>query len=212
MSESKDTKSKILDAADKLFAENGFDGTSIREIAKAAEVNIAAINYHFKNKQTLYWEVSLKSQYWLEENIERLAQQSSSVEELNWNIFNFLTDESTSLKNAFMRFISDSMPEVDEEYKEKFNEKEEVGPPGGKYILEKITQEVGSEASEEGRIWAVKNIFSVVVHWALIMSTEQCRKIHEDHPDFKTENIRKFLSDNVRSTLEFLKNNPRNWD
>ena len=54
--ETRTTKEKILIAANELFAKNGFSGASIREIATMANVNLAAINYHFKNKENLYWE------------------------------------------------------------------------------------------------------------------------------------------------------------
>jgi len=48
MTEKVDTKSRILDSAEKLFGMKGFDGTSLRDITTAAEVNLAAINYHFQ--------------------------------------------------------------------------------------------------------------------------------------------------------------------
>ena len=48
-----DTKSRILDAAEKLFGMNGFDATSLRDITAAADVNLAAINYHFHTKDSL---------------------------------------------------------------------------------------------------------------------------------------------------------------
>ncbi|MFY1047121.1 TetR/AcrR family transcriptional regulator [Chryseobacterium sp. GP-SGM7] len=44
----------ILFAAEKLFAENGFQGTSTREISKAANVNISMISYYFGSKEKLY--------------------------------------------------------------------------------------------------------------------------------------------------------------
>jgi AcrR family transcriptional regulator len=47
------TKHKILDAAQHLFAREGFKGTSLRAITKRAQVNLAAINYHFGSKETL---------------------------------------------------------------------------------------------------------------------------------------------------------------
>ncbi len=47
------TKSKILDAAEVLFADKGFNGTSLREITSQAEVNLAAVNYHFGSKKEL---------------------------------------------------------------------------------------------------------------------------------------------------------------
>lgn len=48
-----DTKERILEAAQALFAEKGFPGTSMREITSRAEVNLAAVNYHFGSKEGL---------------------------------------------------------------------------------------------------------------------------------------------------------------
>ena len=47
------TTERILDAAERLFADHGFEGTSIREIVDAAKVNLAAIHYHFRSKEAL---------------------------------------------------------------------------------------------------------------------------------------------------------------
>jgi len=47
------TKERILDAAEGLFAERGFDATSLRLITAAAGVNLAAVNYHFHSKDDL---------------------------------------------------------------------------------------------------------------------------------------------------------------
>ncbi|MDP7061320.1 MAG: TetR/AcrR family transcriptional regulator [Planctomycetota bacterium] len=51
------TKQRILDAARTLFAEHGFPATSLREITKHAEVNLAAVNYHFGSKDGLLKEL-----------------------------------------------------------------------------------------------------------------------------------------------------------
>ena len=51
------TRQNILKAAIALFAERGYEGTSIRAIVAKARVNQAAINYHFKGKEGLYFEV-----------------------------------------------------------------------------------------------------------------------------------------------------------
>ena len=48
-----DTKERILDAAEQLFAEFGFSGTSLRAVTSSAGVNLAAVNYHFGSKQAL---------------------------------------------------------------------------------------------------------------------------------------------------------------
>jgi TetR/AcrR family transcriptional regulator, regulator of cefoperazone and chloramphenicol sensitivity len=51
---SKATREKIIKAASRAFARNGYDGASIRTIVAAADVNQAAINYHFGSKEGLY--------------------------------------------------------------------------------------------------------------------------------------------------------------
>ena len=51
------TKDRILDEAEALFALRGYDAVSVREITGAARCNLAAVNYHFGNKQNLYLEV-----------------------------------------------------------------------------------------------------------------------------------------------------------
>jgi AcrR family transcriptional regulator len=48
-----DTKSRILDAAETLFIECGYEAMSLRQITSRAEVNLAAVNYHFGSKETL---------------------------------------------------------------------------------------------------------------------------------------------------------------
>ena len=49
-----DTRAAILAAARRLFAQRGFEGASMREVAEAARVNNAMIYYHFKDKDDLY--------------------------------------------------------------------------------------------------------------------------------------------------------------
>jgi AcrR family transcriptional regulator len=48
-----DKQIQIIQVAEKLFAEKGFDGTSIRDIAKEAKINIAMISYYFGSKEQL---------------------------------------------------------------------------------------------------------------------------------------------------------------
>ena len=51
------TTERILDAAEALFMEHGFEATSLRAITAAAAVNLAAVNYHFGSKEELFQAV-----------------------------------------------------------------------------------------------------------------------------------------------------------
>lgn len=51
------TRERIIEFAGDIFGQKGFKETTIRAIAEAADVNVAAINYHFRDKEGLYTEV-----------------------------------------------------------------------------------------------------------------------------------------------------------
>jgi AcrR family transcriptional regulator len=57
---SADTKTRILDAAESLFMEHGFEATSLRSLTATAGVNLAAVNYHFGTKDELFQAVLIR--------------------------------------------------------------------------------------------------------------------------------------------------------
>lgn len=67
---SEDTRGRILDAAEALFVDHGFEATSMRMITAEAKANLAAVNYHFGSKEALIQEVFRRRLTWL--NRERL--------------------------------------------------------------------------------------------------------------------------------------------
>jgi len=70
-----DTKQKILDAAERLIATQGFAGTSLRQIISEAGVNLAAVHYHFGSKQDLLDHVILRKAAAVNEERRRLIEQ-----------------------------------------------------------------------------------------------------------------------------------------
>ena len=79
------TKDKIIDVAGTLFAKYGYDNASVRDISQEAGVNVASINYHFKNKQNLYKEVMNSNMLGMEATIKSIAEESSNMK---WNELN----------------------------------------------------------------------------------------------------------------------------
>jgi AcrR family transcriptional regulator len=90
ISQMNDTKQKILDAAERLFGENGYAATSLRHIISEAKVNLAAIHYHFGSKQDLLDQVILRKASSMNESRLKLldqfeaeaAPESASVEKI----------------------------------------------------------------------------------------------------------------------------------
>ncbi|MFK7910811.1 MAG: TetR/AcrR family transcriptional regulator [Akkermansiaceae bacterium] len=64
------TKDRIFEATERLLAEHGFEGVSLRDITGAAEVNVAAVNYHFGSKEKLFEDIQCR--YIAPVNEERL--------------------------------------------------------------------------------------------------------------------------------------------
>jgi TetR/AcrR family transcriptional regulator, regulator of cefoperazone and chloramphenicol sensitivity len=82
--ESKSTaRGRILDAAERLFADQGFKKVTIRAICRAARVNVAAVNYHFCDKLRLYEEVVESAAEGMRETTEaaRRAGEGQPAEE-----------------------------------------------------------------------------------------------------------------------------------
>lgn len=73
-----DKQLEILKVAETLFAEEGFDGTSVRDIAKAANINIAMISYYFGSKEKLLEALILKRAAALKLKMENLFQTELS--------------------------------------------------------------------------------------------------------------------------------------
>ncbi len=55
-----DTRERLLDAAEQIFAERGFEGASIRAVTQAAGASVSAANYHFGSKEALLRETLLR--------------------------------------------------------------------------------------------------------------------------------------------------------
>lgn len=68
------THLRVVEAATRLFAENGFEKTTIRQICDEAGVNIASVNYHFGDKEALYFAVLV--------NAHREAKQRAVPDEV----------------------------------------------------------------------------------------------------------------------------------
>jgi AcrR family transcriptional regulator len=158
------TKIKILQVAHKLFADKGKNGVAVREIATAADVNVAAINYHFGNKDSLYAETIKSSLTKMSTDIGLLYNDNCSLEILVNRIFDYFIRNREDLTTGFKLFLnSDSSDAI-------FGDKTSnpVGPPGGE-VMYKCVLDNHPNTSEEDILWIVRTLFTQVVHNSLMI-------------------------------------------
>ncbi|MBC74402.1 MAG: hypothetical protein CME64_00145 [Halobacteriovoraceae bacterium] len=195
----KDTKGKILQTAHELFSQKGYDGVSVREISKAAGVNISAISYHFENKEKLFQETIRNSMNEMANTVRSLREElgKSSTSELALKIYDYFIKNSENLKLSFKMFVIDAHI-----FPHDANQEDDfIGPPGGKVIFDCIMEEQ-PEAKEDDVIWAVRTIFTQVVHKALLMSS-QCVN-HNSCKNMTGEDTRKHIARVVKVVLNDL--------
>ena len=159
--QSSDTKLKIMEVARVLFATHGFEGTSVREIARVAEVNVASLNYHFSSKEKLFHEILRSGHADCSADIQAMAEKGASLEDLQVEIFRYFQTKSHDLMSHFKMMMST-------EEKMILPEGEDPGPPGGKVIIEMIQKETGHSLSPEDLHWALKALFSHTIHMSLM--------------------------------------------
>lgn len=77
------TKKKILSVAIRVFAERGYSDTTSKDICKAADTNVASVNYYFRNKDGLYEEVLIEAHKQLVDldELEETAKENATPEE-----------------------------------------------------------------------------------------------------------------------------------
>jgi AcrR family transcriptional regulator len=162
------TREKILTIAHSLFAEKGVNGVGVREIAKEADVNVAAINYHFGNKDSLYAETIKFSMEKTKNDIENLYKElgeNVTTEELSKSIYNYFITNKEDLNTGFKLFLTAGDNFQEDLYE---HDEQEIGPPGGVYLYQTLKKEA-PHADDKDIIWGVRAIFTQLLHKALLI-------------------------------------------
>lgn len=199
-----DTKTKILAVANELFARQGFDGVSIRDIAQEADVNVASINYHFKNKLNLLHSIFEYNYRWMESGVEKLSQEEGiTTPEMTFKMFEMFQSNGTALINSFKMILSDHLCPIDDNL---HSEDEPFGPPGGKALLEVITRDVGEKIPYEEREWAMRMLFANIIHFATFMNTNYLKSKCGDEKWMEIKQKEKSFKKLASAIIKSLKN------
>ena len=100
-----DKKSHIMNVAINLFADRGFEGTSIRDLAHEAGVNVAMINYYFGSKEKLVEAIIDEKAMYMKDRIEELESNStlSDIDKIDALIEDYVTRILTGA--SFHKFV-----------------------------------------------------------------------------------------------------------
>ncbi len=203
-------RERIMAAAEELFSERGFSSTTVREITRKANCNLAAINYHFQGKDNLYVEVIKKNLRILRdvriEGINKVLKENPESVTLEQLLRAFAESfiEPFAEKGRGQRFMKIMIHEMLEPRLPKHTFAEEVAIPTMKAFgnaLKKIYPDISEKD-------VFMNVISII---GQLMHTIHLNEIYKDEmhmqekiPGMKEmmENIVKFSAAGIRATVE----------
>jgi AcrR family transcriptional regulator len=116
-----ETRERLIEAAERLFAQQGFKRVTVREICRAARANVAAVNYHFGDKLGLYRTVLQRAITAMRETNEaaRAAGQGQPPEEelrryIGVFLHRVLKPGSGAIHQLITREMNDPTPALDD--------------------------------------------------------------------------------------------------
>jgi AcrR family transcriptional regulator len=171
MISARDTQSRILDAAEYLFGEQGLERVSIRDITERAKVNVAAINYHFGSKNDLIAAVlerrlqplNAARLQMLAEVEQKACSRGAPVEQIVQALvlptIGCCVGDSGALAKLTARCITESGPEIEAFLMKHFE------PVASRF--ENAFLKALPELSRSDVYWRMKFAFGALHHWLL---------------------------------------------
>jgi AcrR family transcriptional regulator len=161
-----ETRERLLEAAERLFAERGFNEVTVREICAQAHANVAAVNYHFGDKLGLYRAVLHVAIEAIRESTEaaRLAGMGQPPEEqlrryIRLFLHRLLAPGAQTVHKLINREVTDPTPVLDDLV-------EQAVRPRLEYLSGVIAGMIGCEPSDARVMWCVLSVQSQSVMYA----------------------------------------------
>jgi AcrR family transcriptional regulator len=174
MTRQRETRVRILDVAEELFAEHGLDRVSIRDITRKARVNLAAINYHFGGKMDLIAavferrvlpvnEARLAALAMVEKSAGKKGPQLEAILEafIRPAIRSSITESKggTAFAKLFGRCLSEPSPEIEALLRTQF---EPLADKMHAALMRSLP-----ELSRSEIFWRIKFTYGALHHWLL---------------------------------------------
>ena len=201
--EQTDKKALILTHAEKLFAEQDFDAVSVRDIAKAASVNIAMISYYFGSKEKLFEELITRKLAVSQMTLRNIAsdENSSTLDKL-MALVEFYVDRLMNNPHVHRminrELTSNSRPELREQLINKISTNREA--------ISKIMEqgiERGEIRPEADTELAVMSFFATIQY--LVGSSYYCCRMFD-----KKSEAELFTPEFKQRTMDFFKESFKN--
>lgn len=199
-----ETRSKILDHARRLFALYGYNGTSVREIAKRSEVNLSAISYHFNGKANLYFQVMTESYDEAYQIVEEVSKETDDLEQMSLQVFNCFLKRKESLRLTIKLMLTDVQIDIDDPSATSFFQRFK-GPPGGEFFATRAEQQINRRLSNEDRLWVSKTVFGLISHWATVCASNNYPQLVKEEPLLSEDQFRHDLRRLIGAVLNELK-------
>lgn len=197
-----ETKEKIMQIATILFADHGYDGTSVRDIAKLAEVNVASVNYYFSSKENLFQEILKKGYKDCSEEVKNLfIKNEGNLENALVDCFRYFIDRHHNLVSHFKMLMTSQHSHL---VISEGSEDATFGPPGGMTIAAALRAEC-PDSNDEDIYWGLSTLFSHIVHTAIIHTC--CMKSNQNVPFSSLEDQERALRRLTQVVLSDLKKN-----
>ncbi len=190
-----DTKQRIMEVAIHLFAVKGYDGASIREIARIANVNVASLNYHFKSKENLRQEMMA---YLISEFKAKISDipRVRNTAEYAVKVFEAITEDSNKCLNQFKVILESDENSCDTE----------PYPIGFEQFSSYLATDLGPRVPEAERLWLVNIVFCYIIHISVMSSTSVGKRSIEKFFPKKRASIPVYISQLVDTLIRDLNN------
>jgi AcrR family transcriptional regulator len=198
-------RERLLDAAEKLFADYGYNGVSVRQIVHAAKVNLGAVPYHFGTKENLFKEVLYRRAAPLraerEALIKRLAEtgKKPELEDVLWALLEpgfRASHENASFRRLLGRASMDPTPEVRKLMAEIYN-------PDFLFVPKEL-RKACAELPDEVFFWRLNCFYGVMLFVQADTGKIQTiagKKFDTSRPDTALKYVVPFLAAGFRSPL-----------